>query len=315
MARSAISRKSGSDRSTSPCSCSLASGPLGCAPGPKRICLRHQDSYWPDTVYSFDSLGIMVKPTLRHWSFVGVALGIAKLAAGADLIVHAGMLIDGVTATPRSHMSIIIHDERITGIEAGFVTRDGATIIDLSQETVMPGLIDCHVHIATKLPSRMNATEYELTHSDIDRAFDGAQFARELLQQGFTSARDVGWRLYRNAARCPMPESSGPAPLGLARAARTHCRARRQPLGAGSIPLASGLGRWPGPQPGSGRLRVREHKRRGADLIKIMPSGRHRLHRHNPRLQPMTDEEPTGYCRHGACTGSEIGADYPGRND
>ena len=42
------------------------------------------------------------------------------------------------------------------------------------------------------LPSRVNATEYWVTHSDIDRAFDAAVFVRQMLQQGFTSARDVG---------------------------------------------------------------------------------------------------------------------------
>jgi imidazolonepropionase-like amidohydrolase len=259
----------------------------------KENMLATASRYCPDTIYSFDSLGIMVNPTLRHWSFVGVALGIAKLAAGADLIVHAGMLIDGVTATPRSHMSIIIHDERITAIEAGFVARDGATIIDLSQETVMPGLIDCHVHIASKLPSRMNATEYELTHSDIDRAFDGAQFARELLQQGFTSARDVGGGDYTVALRDAINGGKVAGP---------RLWVSLEPLGptAGHGDNRSGLDQslsHPGwdnglvDSPDQGRLRVREHKRRGADLIKIMPSGGIASTGDNPRLQLMTDEE------------------------
>ena len=51
----------------------------------------------------------------------------------------------------------MIHDHRITAIEPGFLAQAGAEIIDLSHSTVMPGFIDCHVHVAAKLPSRTNA--------------------------------------------------------------------------------------------------------------------------------------------------------------
>src|ERR1700760_1690155 len=125
-----------------------------------------------------------------------VAAGVFTLAAqsalGADLVIHAGTLIDGISPTPRQNVSITIHDDKITAVEKGFTTPPGARVIDLSTATVLPGFIDCHVHVAAMLPSRVNATEYWVTHSDIDRAFDGEVFVRQMLQQGFTSARDVG---------------------------------------------------------------------------------------------------------------------------
>ena len=125
----------------------------------------------------------------------GIALVVALFATSAsarDVVIHAGTLLDGVTDTPRREVSILVHDDRITAVEPGFVKPAGSEIIDLSGETVMPGFIDCHVHIASRLPSRVNATENWLTHSALDRAFDGAVFVRAMLQQGFTSARDVG---------------------------------------------------------------------------------------------------------------------------
>ena len=117
---------------------------------------------------------------------------LANSAIARDVVIHAGTMIDGVTATPRHEVSILIHDDRITGVEAGYQQPVGAEVVDLKSATVLPGFIDCHIHIAGKLPSRTNATEDWVTHSAIDRAFDGAVFARQMLQQGFTAGRDVG---------------------------------------------------------------------------------------------------------------------------
>src|ERR1700685_822100 len=118
-------------------------------------------------------------------------LASATSSAG-DLVIHAGVLLDGITAKPQERMSILVHDDKIVAVQTGFTAPAGAEVIDLTEATVMPGFIDCHVHISSELPGRTNATERWLTHSDLDRAFDAALFVRQMLQQGFTSARDVG---------------------------------------------------------------------------------------------------------------------------
>ena len=134
---------------------------------------------------------------MKFSAVCSVAIGLLlTMTAGAgqarDVVIHAGTLFDGVADSPRTQVSILVRDDRIVSIESGFAAPAGAEIIDLSTATVMPGFIDCHVHISSMLPSRTNATEYWLTHSDIDRALDAAVFIRQMLQQGFTSARDVG---------------------------------------------------------------------------------------------------------------------------
>jgi imidazolonepropionase-like amidohydrolase len=214
-------------------------------------------------------------------------------AHARDVVIHAGTLFDGTGETPRQHVSVVIHDDRIVGVAAGFVTPAGAEIIDLSGATVLPGFIDCHVHITGKLPSRVNATEDWLTHSALDRAFDAATSVRQMLQQGFTAARDVGGGDETVAVRRAVDAGKIPGP---------RLWVSLEPLGptaghgdprSGLDPALSNPG-WDAGRVDSAadaRLRVREHKRRGADLIKLMPSGGIASTGDDPRQQLMTDDE------------------------
>jgi imidazolonepropionase-like amidohydrolase len=218
---------------------------------------------------------------------------LARHAAAGDVVIHAGSLFDGTGETPRRQVSVVIHDDRITAVTAGFITPPGAEIIDLSGATVLPGFIDCHVHIAGKLPSRVNATEESLTHSELDRAFDGTVFVRDMLQQGFTSVRDVGGGDDTVAVRNAIDTGKIPGP---------RLWVSLEPLGptAGHGDPRSGLdpslsrASWDNGRvdsPLEARLRVREHKRRGANLIKLMPSGGIASTGDDPRQQLMTEDE------------------------
>ena len=233
------------------------------------------------------------RTVLRATAGVVLAMLMSTSAVGRDVVIHAGALLDGVSATPRTRVSILIHDDRITGVQAGFVSPVGAEVVDLSGETVMPGFIDCHVHISALLPSKTNATEYAMTHTTLDRAFDAAVFTRALLQQGFTSARDVGGGDETTAVRDAIEDGKIPGP---------RLWVSLEPLGptAGHGDARSGLDPaldHPGwdngivDTPEQARIRVREHKRRGANLIKMMPSGGIASTGDDPHAQLMTDEE------------------------
>jgi imidazolonepropionase-like amidohydrolase len=222
-----------------------------------------------------------------------IALTAASPVLAKDLVIHAGTLLDGVGEAPRHEVSIVVHDDKIERVEAGYSSPAGAEVIDLTNATVMPGFIDCHVHISELLPSRANATEYWLTHNDIDRALDATQFVRELLQQGFTAARDVGGGDETVSVRDAIAQGKIPGP---------RLWVSLEPLGptAGHGDPRSGIDAGlshAGWELGivdsadEARLRVREHRRRGADLIKLMPSGGIASTGDDPRLQLMTNEE------------------------
>src|ERR1700678_1336689 len=103
-------------------------------------------------------------PLLAGTLCAAVPLDAAAARSGAahDLVIHAGTLLDGVSDAPRHQISIVVHDDKIESVQDGWIDPPGAEIIDLGTATVMPGFIDCHVHISAMLPSRVNATEYWL---------------------------------------------------------------------------------------------------------------------------------------------------------
>ena len=228
-----------------------------------------------------------------RWFICAAALVVSGVGVAKDLVIHAGTLIDGVSETPRKQVSILVRDDKIVSVEQGFQTPAGAEVIDLSRQTVLPGFIDCHVHVSAKLPSRLNATEDRMTHTDIDRAFDGAVFVRKMLQQGFTTVRDAGGGDDTVSLRDAIAEGKVPGP---------RMYVALEPLGptAGHADPRNGLdsqlwhagwdnGRVDTPE--EARRRVREHKQRGSDLIKLMPSGGIASTGDDPRAQLMTNEE------------------------
>src|SRR3954470_19852078 len=77
---------------------------------------------------------------MRTASFL-LALALATPATAKDIVVHAGTLLDGVSATARHDVSILIKDDRIIGIQPGYASPAGAEVIDLTHQTVMPGFI------------------------------------------------------------------------------------------------------------------------------------------------------------------------------
>ncbi len=113
----------------------------------------------------------------------------------AVTVIRAGTLIDGTSDTPRHNQIIVIRGNRIESVSdaASAKMPAGANVIDLSQKTVLPGLIDSHTHIFLQGedPAQggydVNILKYPLAY----RAARATVAARRALEQGFTTLRDV----------------------------------------------------------------------------------------------------------------------------
>jgi len=110
-------------------------------------------------------------------------------------VIRAGALIDGRTDKPRHDQIIVIRGSRIESVSdaATVKTPPGATVIDLSKQTVFPGLIDSHTHIFLQgeEPAKGGYDANILTAPLALRAARATVAARRALQQGFTTLRDV----------------------------------------------------------------------------------------------------------------------------
>lgn len=107
--------------------------------------------------------------------------------------IHAGTLLDRPGEKPRGPSTIIVFDNRIAEVRDGFVPPVvGATLIDLKDRFVLPGLVDMHVHLwgvgGDPMRERLNA----LTTDDADDMMQAVANAKTTLRAGFTTVRDLG---------------------------------------------------------------------------------------------------------------------------
>ena len=112
----------------------------------------------------------------------------ASLPVAAEpVVLHCGTLIDGVARTARSDVAITIDGDRIVSV--GAFAAGAGTVIDRSQDTCMPGLIDAHAHILIK------TDDYQVDHlrrSSAYKALRGLAVVQEMLRSGWTTIRILG---------------------------------------------------------------------------------------------------------------------------
>lgn len=123
--------------------------------------------------------------------FLGVILLLSNSIIAQRTLIHCGQLIDVKNSTQLPAMTIVVEGNKIVEVQKGYTTATaGSTVIDLKKLTVMPGLIDMHVHLESETgpASYLNG----FTYNPADFAFQSVVFAEKTLMSGFTAVRDLG---------------------------------------------------------------------------------------------------------------------------
>jgi len=192
-----------------------------------------------------------------------------------NTILHCGKLIDVVNSKVLTNYSIIITGNKISGVQEGFVAGTPKdSIIDLKNNTVMPGLIDMHVHMETETKKGNNADKFIYNPSDV--AFTSLAYAKVTLMTGFTSVRDLGGSGVNVSLRNAINKNQVVGP-------RIFTAEKSIATTGGHADPTNGYSRQlmgdPGPLEGvinskeEAYKAVRQRYKNGADLIKITATG------------------------------------------
>lgn len=132
-----------------------------------------------------------IKPMIKNSSIFLACLLLAFQASAQKTYVQCGKLIDGNSGAVRQQVTLVIEGTKISSIQNGYVSGSAAdALIDLKNKTVLPGLIDSHVHLESQFSKTSMMDGFR--ESDADIALKSTIYARVTLMAGFTTVRDCG---------------------------------------------------------------------------------------------------------------------------
>lgn len=190
-------------------------------------------------------------------------------------VIHCGNLIDGKSNDVQTQMTVIVEKNIITKIEKGFTKPASSDkLIDLSKKTVMPGLIDLHVHLEGETNKDQALQRFTANKADV--AFRSTVFAKKTLMAGFTTVRDLGGSGVNTSLRNAINQGLviGPRIFSVGKSIGTT-GGHADPTNGYREDLMGD----PGPKEGvinspeDARQAVRQRYKDGSDLIKITATG------------------------------------------
>jgi imidazolonepropionase-like amidohydrolase len=222
-----------------------------------------------------------------------VAFTLVQSAVAQVTVVRAGRLIDPDSGTVLSNQIILIQDGKIQAVGKELALPADAKVIDLSDKTVLPGLIDCHTHVADGQSDGEPFNVLRKTASQI--ALESVPNARAMLLSGFTTVRDVG--TYRALNDIALRDAI----------ARGDVIGPRMFVAGAYITITGGAGAMTGQAPDiqlpwdlhygeanspwEVRQKVRLLAHDGVDVIKMLSTGAVLTHGSNPASIEFTQEE------------------------
>jgi imidazolonepropionase-like amidohydrolase len=230
----------------------------------------------------------------RTLAFV-LGLWFSCVASTAQVtVVKAGKLIDPDAGTVLNDQVILIRDNKVEAVGKGLAIPTGAKVIDLSRMTVLPGLIDCHTHVADGASDNGEPlSQLKKTASQV--VLESIPNARTMLESGFTTVRDVG--VYRALNDIALRDAI----------AKGYVEGPRMFVAGAYVTITGGAGAMTGfapdiqlpwdfhygeaNSPWEVRQVIRKLAHDGVDHIKVLSSGAVLTHGSNPKSQEFTPEE------------------------
>ena len=195
----------------------------------------------------------------------------------AATLIHAGNAFTGTSDRLQKNVTLIIEENKIKAVKTGFVAGEkGDTVVDLKNATVMPGLMDMHVHLSSQHGGPQTYLE-RFSLNEADYALRAANYAAITLQSGFTTVRNLGDSYNETIA---LRSAIG---KGYAEGPRIYTVGKSIATTGGHADPSNGMAHLlrpdVGPKQGvvngetEAREAVRTRYQDGADLIKITATG------------------------------------------
>lgn len=125
------------------------------------------------------------------WAIVISLITSFHALANEEIVIHAGRLIDTAEGEVLTKQTIYVENGKITGLAKGYMqAKKDATVIDLKNSTVMPGLMDMHTHLCVELGPKTYIEEFTLNATDF--TIRAVKHAERTVMAGFTTVRDLG---------------------------------------------------------------------------------------------------------------------------
>lgn len=206
--------------------------------------------------------------------FVGFMFCLSALQAQKTFL-QCGKMIDVNTLQVKEKVTVVVEGNKIVEIKAGYVAGTGSDkTVDLQKYTVMPGLMDMHVHIESE--TKKGGVADRFTQNPEDVAFESLKYAEVTLMTGFTTVRDLGGSGVNIALRNAINRGAVKGP-------RIFTAGKSIATTGGHADPTNGYRRDiigdPGPKEGvvnsidDAHKAVRQRYKEGADLIKITATG------------------------------------------